>query len=89
MLHNTRAFERYFFCSLLSAWILWNVHFAVQAFRVQRLEPLNALQSQVPIRLQDVDTLSQGSSPELRVGGLAPRLSQLVLDEHHRTSRAG
>jgi len=87
MLSAVQDAERYFFYVVLLLWLAWNVYFTFQAWRVQRLTPLEALQSSAPIRLQDELQATRHLTTDLDINGLAPRLSIIAYEEIHDNAR--
>lgn len=71
---------------LISMWLAWIVWFTWQARQAQRLDPVENMQSRVPVKLQGRQHAPQGSC-EASVEGLAPSLSIVAQEEKKRTKR--
>lgn len=76
-----RKLEPILCCTLALIWLGWNAQFAWRHWRVQQLEPLEALRVQMKPQLQDTNAMGRERDPSDGVGGLASRLSALAISE--------
>jgi len=57
-----REWEYNIFLVLLVLWFAWNARFAWSAYKTQRLQTIKALRTQMPVVLQDMDTVLHGGA---------------------------
>jgi len=81
------AVEAWVVRGVMVVWLAWNVYFSVQAIKVQRVEPYEALRKHTPMQLQEDRPSICGTRVD--VSGLSTQMSRMATQEFAELQAGG